>query len=168
LIRRISVVPALAAGLGVLLVGCGSSSPSTAKSPSSPSTSAAATTGATAAESAIKANWVAFFASSTPVSKRVGLLQDGQQFQALISAQAKSPLASSASAKVTKVSGVTSSQAAVTYSILLAGATALSKQSGVAVYQDGTWKVGDKSFCALLVLENGKKSGLPPACSSAG
>ena len=38
----------------------------------------------------------------------------------------------------------------------------------MAVYQDGTWKVGLASFCGLLALENGgKTSGLPAACKSA-
>src|SRR5215475_8957894 len=35
-----------------------------------------------------------------------------------------------------------SSQASVTYSILLGGQAALSGQAGVAVYEDGVWKVG--------------------------
>jgi len=34
------------------------------------------------------------------------------------------------------------------------------------VYQNGTWKVGDASFCGLLTLENGGKA--PSVCSSAG
>jgi hypothetical protein len=39
----------------------------------------------------------------------------------------------------------------------------------VAVKQDGTWKVGVASFCGLLTVENnGKTSGLPAACKSAG
>ena len=78
-------------------------------------------------------------------------------------------LASGIGAKVTKVTMVSPSQAKVTYSILIGGQPALSNQSGVAVYQDGTWKVGLASFCGLLALENGgKTSGLPAACKSAG
>jgi hypothetical protein len=57
----------------------------------------------------------------------------------------------------------------VTYNILLGGQPALSNQSGVAVKQAGTWKVGVASFCGLLAVENGgKTSGLPAACKSAG
>jgi hypothetical protein len=60
-------------------------------------------------------------------------------------------------------------QAKVTYSILVGGQPALANQSGVAVYQDGTWKVGLASFCGLLALENGgKTSSLPAACQTAG
>jgi hypothetical protein len=120
----------------------------------------------------IKANWEAFFSASTPVSRRVALLQNGQLFQSLIAAQAKSTIASSAAAKVTKVSNVTSSQAAVTYSITLGGQSVLSNQKGVAVHDGGTWKVGDTSFCGLLGLEKSsgfvKLSALPAACKSAG
>jgi hypothetical protein len=114
----------------------------------------------------IKANWIAFFASSTPTAKRVSLLQNGSQFESVISAQSKSSLASGAASTVSAVSGVTSSQATVKYAITISGTTALPDQTGVAVYQDGTWKVGDKSFCSLLVLELGKS--VPPACMSAG
>jgi hypothetical protein len=53
----------------------------------------------------------------------------------------------------------------VTYSILVAGTPALKNQPGVAVSQDGIWKVGDQSFCALLTLENSGKA--PAACASA-
>ncbi|MGH3158837.1 MAG: hypothetical protein ACRDNF_20015, partial [Streptosporangiaceae bacterium] len=176
--HRIVALPAVAAAIGLALAGCGGSSTPKAdsSSASTPSTSSAASSspssGGSSAESAIKTNWVAFFSASTPVSQRVALLENGSQFASLISAQAKSSLASSASATVNSVTNVTSSQADVTYSIDVAGATALSKQKGVAVYQDGSWKVGTASFCGLLQLE--KSSGLvklpsiPSACPSAG
>ena len=116
----------------------------------------------------IAANWATFFNAKTPVAKRVSLLQDGQTFQSKIKSQAGTGLAASATAKVTKVTMVSSTQAKVTYSILLGGQTALANRTGVAVYQDGTWKVGLASFCGLLALENGgKTSGLPAACKSA-
>ena len=52
---------------------------------------------------------------------------------------------------------------------VIGGQSALANQAGVAVLQDGTWKVGLASFCGLLALENGgKTSGLPAACKSAG
>jgi hypothetical protein len=171
LIRPISLGPAAAAAAAVVLAGCGSSGSSNSGSSSSPSPSAT-TGGSTSAVSAIKANWEAFFSASTPTAKRVALLQNGQLFQALIAAQSKSSIASSASAKVNSVSKVTATQATVNYTIIVAGAPALTNQKGVAVYDGGTWKVGDASFCGLLGLE--KTSGLikipalPAACASAG
>jgi hypothetical protein len=119
-------------------------------------------------EKAITTNWTAFFNPKTPVAQRVRLLQDGSTFASVIQAQAGSTLAATASAQVTKVTVITTSQAAVTYNILVAGTPALKGQAGTAVYQDGTWKVGVASFCGLLSLENaGKTSGLPAACKSA-
>ena len=175
--HRVLLLPTIAAVIGLALAGCSSgSSPnagSTSSATSSPSSSSSGSSGgSSSAESAIKTNWVAFFSSSTPVSQRVSLLENGSQFASLISAQAKNSLASSASATVNKVTDVTSSQANVTYSIDVAGTPALTNQKGVAVKQGGTWKVGTASFCGLLQLE--KTSGLiklpsiPSACSSAG
>jgi hypothetical protein len=118
--------------------------------------------------SAVSTNWEAFFNAKTPVSKRVSLLQDGSQFQSIIQAQAGSGLAALATAKVTHVTLNSPTQATVMYNILVSGTPQLKNQTGVAVLQNGTWKVGVASFCGLLTLENaGKTSGLPAACKSA-
>jgi hypothetical protein len=114
----------------------------------------------------IKANWEAFFSGTTPAARKIALLQNGQEFAAVIQAQAASGLAKSASATVTAVHVISATQATVTYDIYLGGKPALSNQTGTAVHQDGTWKVGDVSFCQLLALENGGKA--PAACSSVG
>jgi hypothetical protein len=167
----------LACALGATLAACGSNSSSSSSAPS-PSTSSASATpastsasapaGSSAAGQAISANWTAFFDAKTPVAKRVSLLQDGQAFASVIKSQAGTGLASEATAKVTKVTVTSPTQATVTYSILVGGQPALSGQAGTAVLQGGTWKVGLASFCGLLTLENGGKKGLPAACSSAG
>jgi hypothetical protein len=165
------ILLACVASAGIVACGgSGSSAPS-----SSPSSSAAAQPSASSTSSSIAAdqktiaaNWVAFFNPKTPVAQRVALLQDGSEFASIIRSQAGGGLAASATAKVTKVTVITSSQAAVTYTILLDGQPALSNQKGTAVYQDGGWKVGVTSFCGLLSLENGgKTSSLPAACKSA-
>jgi hypothetical protein len=177
--RRVLALPAMIVGIGLLLTACGSSgnkpSSGSSGSPTSTASSPPASSPASSAGSAaatIKANWEAFFSASTPTARRVALLQNGSQFASLIAAQSKSSLASSASAKVSSVSGITASQAMVAYDIVVAGTPALKNQKGVAVKEGGTWKVGDQSFCGLLQLE--KSSGLvkitklPAACSSAG
>ena len=159
----------LACAVSACVAACGSSGASSApsSSPASTATSSAASAGGPAAK-AIAANWTAFFDAKTPVTKRVGLLQDGKQFASIIKSQAGSSLASEATAKVTKVTMVSAAQAKVTYSILVGGQSALANQSGVAVKQDGTWKVGVASFCGLLTLENsGSTSSLPAACKTA-
>jgi hypothetical protein len=163
----------LACALGVGVAACGSSGTSSApKATASKTTTAkvpASASSSATAQSQIKANWMAFFNPKTPVAKRISLLQDGQEFASVIKSQASSSLASQASAKVTKVTVVSATQATVTYSILEGGKTVLANQKGVAVYQDGTWKVGIASFCRLLTLENGgKTSSLPAACKVAG
>jgi hypothetical protein len=169
-----SILLACMAGLG--LAACGSSSTSStppSASPSSPaaSPSASSTSSASSAASAdqkeIAANWEAFFNAKTPVATRVSLLQDGSTFSSIIKSQAGSGLAAEATAQVTKVTVITSSEAQVTYSILVSGTPELKNQNGTAVYQDGTWKVGVTSFCSLLTLENGgSSSSLPAACKA--
>jgi hypothetical protein len=167
--RYLSVAVLLTAGLA--LAGCSSSSststpvktpPASQSSSSSapPSPSGEPTSGA-AATQAIETNWALFFSAKTPVAQRIGLLQNGSEFSSIIQGQAGSPLASAASAKVTHVTLTGTNQASVGYDILLKGKTALPGQSGVAVYQDGVWKVGDTSFCGLLTLEGTK---LPSGC----
>lgn len=164
--------------VGSALAGCSSNSspPSTptthstsTSAPSSPSSSAPADssepTAGTGATQAIESNWAKFFNAKTPIPQRIALLQNGQQFAPVIRAQAGSTLARAATAKVTHVALTGTSQASVTYSILVGGKTGLGGQTGVAVYQDGVWKVGATSFCGLLKLENGGSSkGLPTGC----
>ncbi len=172
--RHLLLVPAAGAAVGLAVAACGSSGSSASKPSSPPSSSTASaaspatpstSAGGAAAQSEIEANWAAFFSAGTPVAKRVTLLENGQVFEAVIKAQAGSALASSATSKVTKVTIESPTQAKVTYSILVGGQPALSNQAGVAVQQDGVWKVGDASFCGLLTVENnGKTSGLPAAC----
>lgn len=139
----------------------------TAAVPASESPSAAPGGAGGQAAGQITKNWQAFFSASTPVSQRVGLLQDGSQFQQVISSQSGSGLAKQASAKVTKVTVTSPTQANVTYNVLLGGKTVLPNSKGTAVLENGTWKVGVQSFCGLLTLENGGSSaGLPAGCAS--
>lgn len=169
-----------AVALAATVAACGGSSPSsssssppatTAPTSSAPATSSptpSASSGSSATTTAITTNWEAFFNAKTPISKRIALLQDGSQFASVIRTQAGSGLASLATAKVTHVAVTSATQAKVTYDILVSGTPELKNQSGTAVLQNGTWKVGVASFCGLLALENsGKTSGLPAACKTA-
>jgi hypothetical protein len=163
--------------LAAVAAACGSSgspSPSTSTSSGaastpavSPTASPAPSAASSSAMAAIKTNWETFFNAQTPVPKRVSLLQDGSQFPS--ATLAASGLAAQATAKVLKVTNVTATQATVSYEILLGTTVALPHQTGTAVYENGSWKVGVGSFCGLLQLENaGKTSGLPAPCQSAG
>ncbi len=163
--RRIMLAPALGLALAVAVAAC--SSPSSSSSSSAPATSApasSASASSTAAAAAqITADWEKFFSSSTSTSQRVTLLQNGSTFAAAITALAKLPLASGIGAKVTGVT-VDNGTAIVKYDITSGGSSLLSGQTGTAVYQNGTWKVGDGSLCGLLKLVPGGT--VPAACNS--
>jgi hypothetical protein len=122
-----------------------------------------------AAETQVAANWTAFFSGQSSASKRESLVQDGPDFLPTIQAQGTNTISQSTVAKVTKVTLTSPTQADVSYSILLAGQPALPNQSGLAVLDNGVWKVSAVTFCSLLALENGgSKSGLPQVCQTAG
>jgi hypothetical protein len=179
-IRELSLASAtlmMAAGMSLAACSSGGGSSSPTSSPTSatsqPASSAPASSAPAGSEpasgagalAAIKTNWIAFFNAKTPTARRIALLQDGSLFSAVIKAQAGSTLAQLATATVSKVTLTGTDQASVTYNILAGGQVALSNQSGVAVYQNGTWKVGLASFCGLLRIENlGKSKGLPSGC----
>lgn len=135
-----------------------------AASPAIAAASPAKAAGPAKVRAAVKADWVKFFSAKTRPAKRIKLLQDGKEFTAVIRAASKNPLASAVQAKVTKVTLTSKTQANVTYSVVAAGQAVLKNQKGTAVLEGGTWKVGVKSFCGLLILENGGKKGLPKAC----
>jgi hypothetical protein len=93
-------------------------------------------------------------------------LQNGSKFTTAINDLTSLPLASGIGAKVTAVTLKSATSATVTYNLTANGTALLSNQTGTAVYQDGTWKVGDASLCALFKLVPGGT--VPAACSSIG
>jgi len=171
LARRAILAPALALALAAAVAACSSSSSSSSSSSapasSAPATSAAASTPATTSTSGavaeITANWEKFFSSSTPVSEKVTLLQNGSQFTAAISGLTS--LVSGLGAKVTGVTLTSATSATVDYNLTASGSSLLSGQTGTAVLESGIWKVGDASLCGLLKLVPGGTE--PAACSSA-
>jgi hypothetical protein len=174
--RRIILAPALALALALAVAACSSSSSSSSSSASSssapassaPASSAPASSasGSSAAVAEITANWEKFFNFGTPTSERVALLQNGSAFSSAISALSKIPLASGIGAKVTSVTVNSATSATVTYNLVSGSSTLLSGQTGKAVYEDGTWKVGDASLCGLFKLVPGGT--VPAACNSVG
>jgi hypothetical protein len=169
--RRIFLAPALGLALAAAITACSSSSSPSSSAPTTPaagsssSSSTSTAGGSSSAAATIKTNWETFFNASTPTATRVSLLQNGQKFQSEIQAMSGG-LASTASAKVDSVTVTSPTQATVKYDILISGTPALSGQTGVAVLENGTWKVGDASFCSLLGLANNGKA--PSVCNSAG
>ena len=133
------------------------------ESPAQPSTGPAGV-------AAVKAMWQTFFNGAVPIPRRLGLLQDGQQFASFVHSEQKTSLGTlvlSASAKVSSVTLQPPSQASVIYAILLGGKPLAKNLSGTAVYTGGTWKVAETTFCSLLHLAYGKSSHvIPAACGS--
>lgn len=184
--RRVYLAPALGLVLVTAIAACSSS----ASSSSTPGSSASATAPASAPSSAqsapsapasgsggsssaavseITTNWNTFFNSSTPNSKRVQLLENGEQFSAAISSLSSTPLASGLSSKVVSVSVTSATKATVKYDLSALGQTVANGASGSSVLQDGTWKVGDDVFCGLLTQAKafGLSVTVPSVCSSA-
>ncbi len=171
LARRIALAPALALTLALTAAAC--SSGASAASPASSSASAPASSGAAssnpaggnaAAVAQITANWEKFFNSSTPVAEKAALLQDGNVFRSAINDFINFPMASGLEAKVTNVTLDSATTATVHYDLTANGQELLPGQTGKAVLQGGTWKVGDASLCGLFKLIPGGT--IPAACSA--
>ena len=134
---------------GLALAGCGSSSHTT-------------TTGNSTAQAQaqIKSAYQKFFAGSTSVADREAVLQDGSRFKSVIQAFASNPLAKNVNVTVSSVKLQGADNAKVVYTVKL-GSAGLPKQTGTAVRQNGTWKVGYASLCKLVALQGPA----PPACA---
>jgi hypothetical protein len=112
---------------------------------------------------AITTNWEAFFNSNGTVDAHVLLLENGPAFKDELTAVAKSPQAAGLSAKVVDVV-VTGSSATVTYNLLAKdGSALLTKATGIAVLDTGTWKVSKATYCTLAKLQD--PSGAHPGCA---
>ena len=117
--------------------------------------------GSSNATDQIKSAYEKFFSSKTSLPDRVALLQDGPKFKTVVQGFASNPLAKNVSATVSSVTLQGSNKAAVVYVVKFAG-SALPKQTGTAVRENGTWKVGDASLCKLIALQGST----PSACKS--
>lgn len=152
--------------VAVTAAACGGSSSGGGTTPSSapssePSTTPAAAATApadpTAAKAEITKNWELFFSSATNSATATGLLENGDQLgPALAKAQQEDKASGgNRSAKVKKITFTSATNANVNY-ILHAGGTKLNA-AGVAVFQNGAWKVSQLTFCTLVELGNNGK-----------
>ncbi len=114
--------------------------------------------GSSNATDQIKSAYEKFFSSKTSLSDRVALLQNGSQFKSVIQSFARNPLASNTSATVSSVTLHGSNNATVAY-VVKFGGSSLPKQTGTAVRENGTWKVGFASLCKLVALGGTTPSG---------
>jgi hypothetical protein len=102
-------------------------------------------------EDQIKAAYTTFFSGKTSIPDRVAVLQDGPRFKALVATFANNPLAKNVTADVSSVKVESSDKAKVVYTVKFEGSS-LPTQTGTAVKQNGTWKVGYASLCKLVAL----------------
>jgi hypothetical protein len=129
---------------------------------STTSTAPTTTMDVAAATAAITTNWERFFDAGTPLAERESLLENGPAYEQALVMRSGDPLQAQASAKVRSVTITDATHADVVYDVLLSGTPALEGSPGVAVLQDGVWKVSADSFCSLVTLG---ASGPVPGCS---
>lgn len=119
---------------------------------SSPGPTATPSFDAAAARTQIAANWEKFFSKDTPLAAKAAYLQNGDKATSAITTFASNPVVGKLSSKVNSVTVENPTNAKVTYSLSLSGSTILPNGVGTSVYQNGTWKVSDSTFCGLLTL----------------
>jgi hypothetical protein len=152
--RTVSALWAVPATGLLLLAVCAPASASVRPAP-------AVKTGPVTTRARIIADWDAFFSFSTPVSRKVALLQNGESYAKLVASETSSPITTGLAAEVATVTLTSTTTATVIYSLTIGGKPALAKLRGEAVLQSGTWKVGDRSFCSLISLEGVSTPGCP-------
>jgi hypothetical protein len=149
--RRLALVVVAA----LALAGCGGGSSGT-------TLSAGTSISNTAAEKdQIQHAYQKFFSGQTSVADREDALENGSRFKSVIQAFASNPLAKNVNVTVTSVTLEGANDAKVVYIVKL-GSVGLPKQTGTAVRQNGTWKVGDASLCKLVGLQGST----PSVCKS--
>ncbi|MFI1420532.1 hypothetical protein ACH4VX_21595 [Streptomyces sp. NPDC020731] len=141
--------------------GSGTSTPSADRTTSAPGSAPA---NQEAAEQEIRQNWEKFFDPRTPVDEKKKLLQNGELLGPVLEAFSGDNRVGQVKAEVTEIAFTSPTEADVTFTLTLRGATALPDASGVAVDDDGTWKVSVKSLCALVRLSGDESPPDIPGC----
>jgi hypothetical protein len=163
----VAAVLALAAALTACSddSGGGSSAsptPSAAQSTSVPSATAPADPAA--AQQEIRQNWEKFFDPAVSAKEKQAVLENGDQMAPLLQGFNGDQRGQQVKANVEKIEFTSPTEADVTYTLTLNGATALPNASGTAVEQNGTWKVSVKTLCALVQLSGNGSSSPVPGC----
>ncbi|MCT9076716.1 hypothetical protein N4G65_09140 [Streptomyces fulvoviolaceus] len=166
----VAVVFALAVSLTACSDDSGGGSESTPPTPSvertepTPSPSTSGPADQAAAEKEIKENWQKFFDPKTSTKDKQAVLENGDQMGPVLQVFSGDQRGGQVEAQVTKVEFTEPTEATVTYTLLLNGATALPDASGTSVEQDGTWKVSVSTLCALVQLSGNASASALPGC----
>ncbi|MEU3255297.1 hypothetical protein [Streptomyces sp. NPDC006997] len=169
--RGTALAAALLLFLGPALAACGDDegggSGSTPPTPTAERTTTGAATApadAAEAEQEIKDNWRTFFDPGTSLEEKQAVLENGDQMAPVLRAFGGDERGGQVQAEVTEVEFTSATDADVTYTLTLKGATVLPDASGTAVEQDGTWKVSAKTLCALVQLSGDGSAAPVPGC----
>ncbi|MFF3449837.1 hypothetical protein ACFYXJ_22195 [Streptomyces sp. NPDC002667] len=139
-----------------------SSTPSAQQSTSLPSATAPADPAAARTE--IKQNWEKFFDPAVSAKEKQAVLENGDRMAPVLQGFNGDQRGQQVKATVNKVEFTSPTEATVTYTLTLKGATALPNASGTAVEQNGTWKVSVNTLCALVQLSGNGSSSPVPGC----
>ncbi|MGW2048197.1 hypothetical protein ACWCPF_23890 [Streptomyces sp. NPDC001858] len=168
--RATALAAALVLLLGPALAACsdddaggGTGTPSAPATTSAPAATNAPADPA-AAEREIRQNWEKFFDPATSSEDRQDVLEHGELMGPVLDVFSGDQRGDQVAAKVEKVEFTTPTEATVTYTLTLDGATALPDASGTAVEDDGTWKVSVNSLCALVKLSGNAAASALPGC----
>ena len=154
--------------VGPVLTACGDDSGGGDTTPATPTVeeptraeaSPTAPEDTAAAEREIKENWVKFFDPATPLKDKQDYLENGDQMAPVLQAFSGDERGGQVQAEVNKVEFTSATEANVTYTLTLKGATVMPDATGTAVEQDDVWKVSVKTLCGLVGL-SGNASPLP-------
>ncbi|MFF3674283.1 hypothetical protein ACFYYS_09875 [Streptomyces sp. NPDC002120] len=114
-----------------------------------------------AAKEQIEKNWAAFFDPQTPVKEKADLLQHGEVVAMLLGLFGTDADSPDTAVEISDVTFTSPTEAKVTYDLLVGGVPVLEDSKGVAVLDDGVWKVSLKSLCGLIAL-SGHDAPAPP------
>ncbi|MFI6854894.1 hypothetical protein [Streptomyces sp. NPDC050416] len=163
--RGTAITAALILALAPALAACsddggGGSTPPTPTAERTTSAPASAPADRAAAEAEIRQNWQKFFDPKTSTQDKQAILENGDRMGPVLQAFSGDERGGQVQATVTKIEFTSATEADVTYTLTLKGATALPDASGTAVEQNGTWKLSAKTLCALVQL-SGNASPVP-------
>ncbi|MEU5701450.1 hypothetical protein [Streptomyces aurantiacus] len=168
--RAPAVLVVLVLVLAPALTACGDDSGGDDTSPPSPSVklprptepSPSAPDDPAAAEKEIKENWKQFFDPAVPTKDKQAVLQNGDAMGQVLKSFGGDERGGQVEATVEKVAFTSPTDADVTYTLTLKGATVMPDAAGTSVEQDGTWKVSVKTLCGLVGLSGNASPG--PGC----
>lgn len=146
--------------VALVLAGCGGDDDTGGEATTAPTTSASptATFDQAAAEAEVRTAWESFFDGTIPQETKPTYLERSAELGEALRLAAQDPNAgqSAASVKSVTFAGTDPDRATVGYDILSGGQVVLAGAEGLAVLEDGAWKVSAQTFCQLTSLSSGQ------------